>query len=219
MSSAAIHSLFARRQAAKAEPAEPDRGGEAPAPSGGAVARQHLAELLQGTASGDREAFAELYQATAAKLYGLALRIVKDDGKAQECLQDAFIRIWEHAGDYRSDRGAPMTWMGTIVRRRALDLVRRQGRERVLDDPEELSWRMDQVVHAEGPEENRDPREWQALSACLGELRHEQQEALRLAYFEGLAHPEVAERMGIPLGTVKTWIRRGMEKLRTCLET
>lgn len=217
MSSAAISSLFARRQ--ESENREPEPGPKASPSASVAAGRQHLAELLQSTASGDRDAFAELYQATAAKLYGLALRIVKDDGKARECLQEAFVRIWEHAGDYRPERGAPMTWMGTIVRRRALDLVRRQDKERVLDDPEELSWRMDQVVHTEGPEEGRSPQEWQALSACLGELRQEQQEALRLAYFEGLAHPEVAERMAIPVGTVKTWIRRGMEKLRTCLET
>jgi len=217
MTSAAIHSLFTRGR--DAEATEPGPDPDATAESGVTAARQHLAELLQATADGDRDAFGELYQATAAKLYGLALRIVKDDNKAQECMQDAFIRIWEHAGDYRPDRGAPLTWMGTIVRRRALDRVRRQDRERMLDDPEDLTRKMDRVAHTEGPEEGRSPGEWEALAGALGQLRQEQQEALRLAYFEGLSHPEVAERMGIPLGTVKTWIRRGMEKMRACLDT
>ncbi|MEF8793042.1 RNA polymerase sigma factor [Thiohalorhabdus sp.] len=217
MTSAALHSLFTRGRDAK--PHEPEPDSAAAAESAVTAARQHLAELLQATAGGDQDAFAELYQATSAKLYGLALRIVRDDSTAQECMQDAFIRIWEHAGEYRPNRGAPLTWMGTIVRRRALDRVRRQDRERMLDDPEDLTRKMDQVEHTEGPEEGRSPGEWEALAAALGQLRQEQREALRLAYFEGLSHPEVAVRMGIPLGTVKTWIRRGMEKLRTCLET
>ena len=208
MSGAAIYSLFARTG-----------NDEASRDSGPARERERLAGLLQATAQGDQAAFARLYQATSAKLYGFAVRIVKDDGQAQECLQDAFIRIWEHAGDYRPERGAPLTWMGVIVRRRALDMVRRKGRERVPDDPEELDRRMDQLTHTEGPEAGADPDEWDHLTACLGQLRQEQQQALRLAFFEGLAHPEVAERMDVPLGTVKTWIRRGMEKMRTCLET
>jgi len=216
MSSAAIQSLFARRGE---DSQEPESGAEARSASRVQEARTHLANLLGATAEGDQAAFAELYQATSAKLYGFALRIVKDEGQAQECLQDAYVRIWEHAADYRPERGAPLTWMGVIVRRRALDMIRRKGRERVLDDPEEIGRRMDQQDHTDGPEAEVDPREWERLSACLGQLRQEQQEALRLAFFEGLAHPEVAERLGTPLGTVKTWIRRGMEKLRTCLET
>ena len=217
MSSAAIHSLFARR--GKRADQHPGDGPEPAAPDATQAARDHLAALLQATGQGDRAAFAELYQATSAKLYGFALRIVREDGQAQECLQEAFIRIWEHAGDYRPERGAPLTWMGVIVRRRALDVVRRRGRERILNDPEELDRRRDQQAHTDGPEEGQDPGEWERLSACLGKLREEQQQALRLAFFEGLAHPEVAQRMEVPLGTVKTWIRRGMEKLRTCLET
>ena len=216
MSTAAIQSLFLRRD--REGEAGNDRGPEGPDQAAQDY-RAYLADLLQATAKGDQLAFARLYQETSAKLYGFALRILKNEGQAQECLQDAYIRIWEHAPDYRAERGAPLTWMGVIVRRRALDMVRRKGRERVLDDPDELARRMDQVAHSEGPETGPDPREWEKLSACLGQLRDEQREALRLAFFEGLAHPEVAERLGVPLGTVKTWIRRGMEKLRTCLET
>jgi RNA polymerase sigma-70 factor (ECF subfamily) len=215
MGSAAIFSLLGRSGDRDAK----RRDEPGPGPTAGPEAeRERLAGLLRATGEGDQAAFAELYRATAAKLYGFAVRIVKEDGQAQECLQDAFIRIWEHAGDYRSERGAPLTWMGVIVRRQALDRVRRKDRERILDDPDELDRRRDQLTHTEGPEAAVDPREWDRLSDCIGQLRQEQREAIRLAFFEGLAHPEVAERMAVPLGTVKTWIRRGMEKVRTCLE-
>ena len=213
MVGAAVHTLHAGETEAPQAQAQTEESDKAEA------WRAHLADLLRATGEGDRAAFAELYQHTAAKLYGFARRIVKDEGRAQECLQDAFIRIWEHAGDYRPERGAPLTWMGIIVRRRALDRVRRGDRERVLSDPDEVDRRADRDRPSAGPEERSDPRAGERLAACLADLRSEQQEALRLAYFEGLAHAEVAERMGTPLGTVKTWIRRGMEKLRACMAT
>lgn len=182
--------------------------------------RGRLADLLAATGEGDEAAFATLYAESAPKLYAIALRILKQEGQAQECLQDAWVRIWEHAADYRRERGAPMTWMGVIVRRRALDMLRRGTRERVPGDPEEVDRQLDALAAAEpDPDgEGADPRLREALAACLGRLRSEQQQALRLAYYEGLTHPELAQRLDVPLGTVKTWIRRGMEKLRQCLE-
>ncbi len=182
--------------------------------------RDQLVRLLHACAQGDEAAFARLYRAASPKLYGLALRIVKEEYQAQECLQDGFVRIWEHAGDYRQERGAPMTWMGIIVRRRALDMVRRRRREQVAADPEDLERRLDELTALEGGglDHRVDPREREALLECLGQLGKEQRESLRLAYFEGLTHPELAERLQAPLGTVKTWVRRGLERLKRCLE-
>lgn len=183
-------------------------------------ARGRLAEQLAATGKGDQAAFAALYREAAPKLYGIALRILKQEASAQECLQDAWVRIWEHAGDYRPERGAPMTWMGVIVRRRALDMLRRGQRERLPEDAEEVTRQLDHQAWADRDPQGElvDPHQRDALVACLARLREEQQQALRLAYFEGLSHPELAEHLAVPLGTVKTWIRRGMEKLRQCLE-
>lgn len=182
--------------------------------------REDLASLLRACAAGDEAAFARLYRAASPKLYGIALRIVKQEHQAQECLQDGFVRIWEHAADYREERGAPMTWMGTIVRRRALDMVRRGQRERTAADPEDLDRWLDGQAALEwvSSDEGMAPQDRRALAECLGQLRREQRESLRLAYFEGLTHPELAERLGAPLGTVKTWVRRALERLRKCLE-
>ena len=177
-----------------------------------------LVPLLEAAGRGDQQAFAELYNAAAPKLYAIALRILKQEGQAQECLQDGLVRIWEHAADYRPERGAPMTWMGIIVRRRALDMIRRSGRERVGNEAEDVERWLDGRALAGPGEDPVDPVERDKLLACLAELRPEQQQVLRWAYFEGLTHPEMAERSQVPLGTVKTWIRRGIARLRDCLE-
>jgi len=177
-----------------------------------------LVPLLEAAGRGDQQAFAELYNAAAPKLYAIALRILKQEGQAQECLQDGLVRIWEHAADYRPERGAPMTWMGIIVRRRALDMIRRSGRERVGNEAEDVERWLDGRALAGPGEDPVDPVERDKLLVCLAELRPEQQQVLRWAYFEGLTHPEMAERSQVPLGTVKTWIRRGIARLRDCLE-
>ena len=176
-----------------------------------------LVPLLERAGRGDQQAFAALYQAAAPKLYAIALRILKQEGQAQECLQDGFVRIWEHAGDYRPERGAPLTWMGIIVRRRALDMLRRGKRELHADEPDELE-RWINAALPQGGDEPPDPLARDQLQACFATLRPEQQRVLHGAYFEGLTHPELAERNGVPLGTVKTWIRRGIARLRDCLE-
>ncbi len=197
------------------------RAGEGAAPSHWSPEAQRLGALLAATGDGDKRAFAELYQATSAKLYGFAIRILKEEGAAQDCIQESYVRIWEHAGQYRPERGAPLTWMGVIVRRRALDMLRRRNREGTLEEPEEIGRRLDgwKLAAGEAEPELPDPKEREQLVACMEQLRKEQSESLKLAFFEGLTHPELAERLAVPLGTVKTWIRRGMERLRKCLET
>ena len=171
-----------------------------------------LIHLLETCADGDREAFARLYRLTSPKLYGLALRMLKQEARAQECLQDAFLNIWRNAAHYDPAKAAPMTWMISIIRHRALDLLRQRRPDVHLDEYEvaERSGYSDPLPMLSG--------EADALARCLDELRDTQRRCLLLAYYEGLTHPELAARMDTPLGTVKTWIRRGLEQMKQCLE-
>ncbi len=171
-----------------------------------------LTELLQACGRGDREAFARLYRLTSPKLFALLLRIFKNTAAAEECLQEAFINIWRKAATYDPALAAPMTWMVTITRNRALDLLRRLRPTVQLEtvDEAELGSHPD-PAEADGI----DP----ALVRCLDELKTAHRECVELAYYEGLTHPELATRLNLPVGTVKTWIRRGLAQLRQCLET
>lgn len=183
-----------------------------------------LHALLAASALGDRAAFARLYRITSPKLFPLALRILNSRGLAEECMQDAYVKVWQHAADYRPQVAAPLTWMVSILRHRALDLLRRNRREQVLDDPEQLVPLLDQIRQRDGGPSD-DPAfdlaepDRRILLACLERLREDQRQGLLLAYFEGLTHTEVAQRMNIALGTAKSWIRRGLEQLKRCLET
>jgi RNA polymerase sigma-70 factor (ECF subfamily) len=172
-----------------------------------------LADLLRQTAHGDRAAFRRLYLSTSAKLYGVIARIVGNADRAEDVLQEAYIRIWRHAGDYKPELAAPVTWMATIARNRALDWRRRQRDEAPIDLlPEstpglsvEADW---SALGAEGAR----------LRACVEALPDEQRECMVLAYMEGLTHQELAARLDRPLGTIKSWIRRGLGRLKRCLE-
>lgn len=172
-----------------------------------------LADLLARCALGDRAAFARLYQATSAKLFGVAIRMLRDS-RAEEVLQDAFVKIWHRAGDYRPDRGSAMAWMASIVRNRALDVLRRPDAEDRLED--------DDVHESDAPgplEQVLRGAEARALLKCLERLDARGREAVTLAFFQGLAHAELAQRLKQPLGTVKSWIRRSLLQLRGCLES
>lgn len=171
-----------------------------------------LAGLLARCALGDRAAFARLYQAASAKLFGVAIRILRDN-RAEEVLQDAFVKIWHRAGDYRPDKGSAMTWMASIVRNRALDVLRRPDIEDRLEDDVHES-------DAPGPlEQALQSADARALLRCLERLDARAREAVTLAFFHGLAHAELAKRLKQPLGTVKSWIRRSLQTLRGCLES
>ncbi|HEY9398181.1 MAG TPA: sigma-70 family RNA polymerase sigma factor [Burkholderiales bacterium] len=179
-----------------------------------------LQHLLLACARQDREAFALLYRTTSPKLYGIALRILKRADWAEEILQECYVSIWTHAGTYAAGRAAPMTWMTSIVRNRCLDALRRPSLEVVLqatepdganpldgfasDRPDPL----DQLAQAS------DAR---ALRGCLEALEARQRQAILLAFYEGLTHTELALQLRQPLGTVKTWVRRGLERLKGCL--
>jgi len=175
-----------------------------------------LAELLAQCALKNRISFNDLYKLTAAKLYGVALRILKRPDWAEEVLQECYVNIWNHAGDYRVAKSAPLTWMTSIVRNRCLDWLRRPQTEATGEqyDVAVEAWRDD----APGPMEQLvASNEAAALAQCLRQLDPKQRQSIMLAFFNGLSHSEVARHMNQPLGTVKTWVRRGLERLKSCL--
>ena len=176
-----------------------------------------LADLMARSALKDQRAFAELYRHTAAKLYGVALRILRRQDWAEEVLQESFVNIWNHLGEYSAARSAPLTWMTAIVRNRALDWVRRPNLERGGEDYDLLL--EGTPDEGGGPEQAlADSRDARALARCLEQLPASQRQCITLAYVNGLSHSELAQHLREPLGTVKTWIRRGLERLKSCLD-
>ena len=178
-----------------------------------APSAQALEQLVARSAQGDRAAFGELYQATSAKLYGVALRILRREDWAEEVLQECYVSVWRHAAEYRPGLAAPMTWMTSIVRNRCLDWLRRPN-------PEPLDDEALQEIESGNPgpltllEQGRDSA---ALARCLRGLEAKQRQAIALAFFDGLSHAELAQHLREPLGTVKTWVRRGLRRLKSCL--
>lgn len=179
-----------------------------------------LQTWLRAAALHDADAFRRLYDATSARLYGFALRILVKPELAEEALQEGFVAIWHHAGSYQSHLAAPMTWMTTIVRNKALDLLRGAGGGMETSLEPFDSAVMDAL---------RDPgatpidalaisREAKALAYCMSVLEGAHRQVVGLAFFHDMSHSEVAQRMALPIGTVKTWIRRSLERLKTCLE-
>ena len=175
-----------------------------------------LEELLRATARGDRVSFHRLYDATAPHLFAIALRILRRRDRAEEVLQEAFVSIWRRAGDWSPERGGARTWIASIVHHRAIDAIRREGRLVQLDEE----------AHGETIDETPDAfdlasagEDAKRLAACLDALDEQPRAAIRLAYWRGLSHEELAERMDAPVGTVKSWIRRGLQRLKTCLDS
>jgi len=185
-----------------------------PAPDG-TPQQSRLAELLSRSALGDRAAFADVYAATRAKLFAVSLRIVRDRAIAEEVLQDSFVSIWTHAGDYARAKSAPTTWMTAIVRNRSLDVLRRPREEADVDEALTANLVDESAAPAREVEARREAH---SLAACLGELEAGERQSIALAFYHGLSHSELAGHLRKPLGTVKTHIRRGLAKLRDCLE-
>jgi RNA polymerase sigma-70 factor (ECF subfamily) len=180
---------------------------------------QDLAQLLARVALRDRPAFERLYRATCSHLLGVAFRILNNRDRAEEVLQEAFMNVWHSASGYKPGVAAPMTWLINIVRNKAIDTVRSGKTERAstvaLDDEG-----MDVPDDALGPQQLFDDSLLRVkIDGCMGELNAAQRQALALAYYRGMVHTEIAEALNAPLGTVKAWVRRGLDKLKTCLET
>lgn len=171
-----------------------------------------LIRLLAATARRDRDAFHQLYEEASPRMLGLCLRLMGQRDQAEEVLQEAFIRIWHHAGEYHEERGSPMAWMLTIARYLALDSLRsrkRTGAANQDDIPDDRP----------GPYEfSLQAADARALNGCIEELSEEQRSSILMCYYRGLTHEELSSALDTPLGTVKSWIRRGLSYLKRCLQ-
>jgi RNA polymerase sigma-70 factor (ECF subfamily) len=175
----------------------------------------HLSDeaLLALIGRGDDEALRELYHRLGGLAYGLAFRILRDDALAQDAVQEAFLGVWRAAGRFTAERAKPSTWVLTLVHRRAVDLVRREERRRA--EPLELTPEADTAELSDEPE-HLVRRE--AVREALRTLPPEQREAIELAYYGGYTQSELAERLGQPLGTIKSRMFAGLARLREVLE-
>lgn len=178
-----------------------------------------LMSLIDRVATRDEGALKALYDLTAGKLFGLALRVTGHREWAEDALQETFLQIWKTAADYRASLSPPMAWLGLIVRSRALDQLRRHKAER-----EHLTDELDETLADTLEGDSANPMDtslasqqaW-ALHQCLTRLENKQREVVSLAYLRDLSHSELAQQLKLPLGTVKSWIRRGLDQLRACM--
>jgi RNA polymerase sigma-70 factor (ECF subfamily) len=188
---------------------------DASAQTSNAVRAPSREALLQACARGDRAALHNLYKVTAPQLFGLALSILRSRDLAEDIVQDSFILVWRQAHSFDPSRGAAMAWLARIVRNRCFDLLRRRGREAPLDDIVAQTWEDPASSPADLTELSQDA---ERLRDCLDELDESPRKSLMLAYFEGMTYTQVAGRMGAPLSTVKSWIRRSLIRLKDCME-
>ncbi len=181
-------------------------------PQGAAMDTETEALLLR-CADGDRAAFRQLYEMQSPRLYGLALRLMQQPALAADAVHDAFIQVWQRAERFDPARGAGEAWLTSLLRYRAIDILRRRSREQYgherADEPDSSPDALARLgEQAEG----------EALRRCLAELEDGQRRVVMLAFMEGLSHSELAARLQAPLGTVKSWVRRALLGLRRCLE-
>ena len=171
--------------------------------------------LIGGVANGDRTAFAQLYSQTSAKLFGVCLRVLNDRAEAEDALQDVFVKIWQQAGRYSANGLSPMTWLITIARNRAIDRLRARrspaaGDETLAEMPDGQP----------GPEASAVARgEAARIVECLGTLEQDRAAAVRGAYLEGQSYADLAERFGVPVNTMRTWLRRSLQNLKDCMSS
>jgi RNA polymerase sigma-70 factor (ECF subfamily) len=191
--------------------AAPDAGAAA-APD---AARARLVEALVRTGEEDRAAFRDLYTLTSSKLFGICYRICGERQAAEDVLHDVYLTIWKRAGAYEPSRASPITWLATIARNRAIDWQRAQKvrRSTAIEDVPEI---LDTAPLVS--ETMLDDEAAHQLHGCLEGLEERQRSAIRTAFFDGVTYSELAERQAVPLGTMKSWVRRGLAKLKECLD-
>ncbi|GAA4018439.1 sigma-70 family RNA polymerase sigma factor [Sphingomonas swuensis] len=167
-------------------------------------------------ASGDRDALHLLMDRTGAKLFAICLRILGDEAEAEDAVQEVFVSVWHRAGSFDATRASPISWLSAIARNRAIDRLRSSRRVRE-------SASIEAAAHV--ADDRPDPHalalagdEARRLYLCMDGLEDRQRGAIRSAFFEGLSYPELAERTSVPLGTMKSWIRRGLQQLKACLD-
>lgn len=178
--------------------------------------RRQLAAAISRVGDGDRTALRLVYAATSAKLFGVILRILEDRSEAEDVLQDVYIAVWNKARSFDAEVASPITWLVAIARNRAIDRLRASGRRRAARPLDEASEVADEAPSAADLLERGEDE--QRLSGCLEELEAKQAAAIRSAFLDGFTYEDLAARSGVPLGTMKSWIRRGLMKLRGCLE-
>ncbi len=176
---------------------------------------KRLQALLIECGRGHEPALAELYRLSAPHLFALAIRMLRRKDWAEEVVQECFINIWQNSARFSAEQSQAMTWMTHIVRNRCIDQLRRPNLER--PDPDctlQDAW----ADQAPGPLGRLQAREeGKRLAACLGELEAKQRMAIAMSFFDDLSHREIAQKLECPLGTIKSWLRRGMERLKRCL--
>ncbi len=181
-----------------------------------ATTPEDLSRLMSRIGAGDRGALRQLYDATSAKLFGVCLRILSDREESEDVLQEVYVTVWRRADRFDASRASVMTWVSTIARNRSIDRLRARGPMAYAEPVEEMDLPDDKAVGAEAllvaaGEEGR-------LHNCLSELDDRTENVIRTAFFEGVTYDALARRMDTPLGTVKSWVRRGLAKLKGCLE-
>ncbi|HEX2335820.1 MAG TPA: sigma-70 family RNA polymerase sigma factor [Hyphomicrobiaceae bacterium] len=177
------------------------------------LSRQQLIEALGRVAQGDEAAFKAVYAATSLKLYGIVVRILGRRDLADEVLQEVYVRVWQSAVDYDPTASSPITWLATIARNRALDEAKRKTMVSLEESPQLL-----QLPGEDDPSANYEQLEqMRRLYACLNELEPEKREIVLLAYHYGLTREDIARRLNRPVPTVKTWLRRSLEQIKSCL--
>lgn len=173
-----------------------------------------IAQLIAAVARGDQAAFRSLYDQTASRLYAIGLRLLRSEQEAEEIVQDAYVSVWRRAGDFDPRRGQPLAWLATIARNRAVDRLRRKrlplsgldAADQIADDDPSA---LDLALAGERREQ---------LGLCLDELEERPRALIRTAFVDGLSYSELADREQVPLGTMKSWIRRSLLRLRGCME-
>ena len=186
---------------------------------------RELSELLARAGLGDRAAFATLYNKTSSHLFAVVLRINRDRGQAEDVLQEIYVNVWRSASSFDAAQSQPLTWLTRVARNRAIDSLRRtqtqpQFENRFSGEEEDNDVYDDKADDAPGPldllSQAADAR---ALTDCMQDLSAPQRQSVAMAFYDGLSHAEVAEKMGQPLGTVKSWVRRALTSLKGCLES
>lgn len=180
------------------------------------AARARLAEVLWRVGQEDRSALATLYGLTSAKLFGICLRICGERQAAEDVLQEVYLTVWKRAGGYEPGRASPITWLATIARNRAIDWRRAQGNRQMRPVDDALPIADDRPIATETMLAAESDRR---LHLCLDQLEDKQRLAIRTAFFDGVTYAELADRLGVPLGTMKSWVRRGLMRLRECVES